>query len=244
MTKFNKIERGDIVQIAERFLWEEEAKSARDYLLQDRCLSEDVLRSFHVGFLPDDLNHKLRGRIILPLYDASGNLICINSRAIREENDGLPKYWHETYEKSLYLYGLNIAKHEMRRCRFAIVVEGQIDVLQLHKHGAKNAIAICGSTLSYTQYSMILRYCEEIVLILDNDENKAGQRATSKIASAISKFSEGVESGSFVALEYKMISLELKSAKDPDEFVKKFGFEALKYSIRNKLMELRSRNDY
>jgi DNA primase len=241
--RFDKVEREDILRMAEAYLWEPEAELARDYLLKTRRLSEDVCRDFRIGYLPDDLDHQLHGRIILPLFDASGNLVCITSRIPRDHQDSdiLPHYWHEHYEKSYYLYGMHLAKQWIRKWRFAILVEGQFDVLQMHKEGVKNTIGLCGPNLSLLQYATIRRYAEELILLLDNDVNQAGQKAMDKIGALLSKYSPAFDQ---VQLVYKVGRVNLEKAKDPDEFIKTLGYPALHAKIKQTLRELRSKYAY
>lgn len=241
-SKFDKVEREDILRMAEAYLWEPGAEVGRDYLLKTRQLSEDVLREFHVGYLPEDLDHKLAGRIIFPMFDASGHLVCITSRIPRDQrsSDVLPRYWHETYEKSYYLYGMDVAKSWMRKWGFAILVEGQIDVLQMHKHGLKNVVASCGSSLSILQYATILRYCDELVLLLDNDPNQSGQKATNRILKNVSEYAAY---GS-MQMQYKIATVQIEKEKDPDEFIKKHGISELHAKIKYTIRELRSKYVY
>lgn len=238
--RFDKVERENIVQIAETYLWEDETKTGLDYLLNIRHLNEEVLRTFRIGYLPDDLDHQLRGRIILPLYDSSNNLICITSRTIKssQENELLPRYWHEAYEKSFYLYGLQIAKEYMRNWDFAILCEGQIDTLRLHQCGFKNAVAICGTSLHLMQYALIRRYCEYTIAILDNDDNKAGQKGMDKIKRMVSSVSSK-KSPWYKNGEYKVGYVQIDKAKDPDEYLQVCGYESLRDKIKTTLAEIR-----
>lgn len=234
-SRFDIVERNEIVRLSQEALWTDEAALARDYLINQRRLSEGIIRQFELGYIPDDVNHQLHGRIIMPLRDASGNLIAITSRVPRKplDNDPLPVYWHEKYEKSFYLYGLNIAKKSMRKSGFAILVEGQFDVLQMHCAGAINTLGLCSTNLHKVQLSMISRYCEDIILCLDNDDNKSGQKGVSKIIK------------NFFNKETNRIGVvTLDGAKDPDEYIKKYGFNPLKSLIHKELNRIRENYAY
>lgn len=244
-SRFSKIERDDILQMSKDCLWGPEGEVAREYLLVKRQLSEDIIRSFKLGYLPNDLNHQLRGRIIIPLFDASGNLVVITSRTMTEESY-LPKYWHETYEKSMFLFGADLAKKWMRKYRFALVVEGQFDVMQLHKAGMKNTIGLCSTNMSDMQYAIICRYCDEVVLMLDQDsqETRAGQKGVEKIMQKVWSPVLGGDLNSTTCPKYKIRPLILKNAKDPDEYVTKYGFDSLRENIHQVVQELRNKYVY
>ena len=223
--RFGIVERQDIVEKASECLWTDEATEARQYLVDKRNLSEDVIKEFRLGYIPENVNHQLQGRIILPLFDASGNLISVTSRLIRQPNetDILPVYWHEAYEKSFYLYGINVAKTFMRKWRFAIVVEGQFDVLQLNESGLQNSVALCSTNLSDFQLAVIYRYCDEVVLLLDNDQ--AGNKASDKILKKYTKHS--------------IDRVSVNGLTDADEFIRNRGFAPLRSQIKHVVKGLR-----
>ena len=205
----------------------------------------------------------MRGRIILPLFDPTGNLIAIGSRSINNQFQGLPVYWHESYEKPYYLYGINLARSFLRRHNFCILTEGQFDVLQLHAHGVKNVVGLCGNKMSDVQMSVIHRYCSDIVLLLDTDANQAGQIGAAKITSGNqsslrydnSRYREtldrkGMSFPSPISIGYAdgfcsntrpIISATFPENSDPDSFVRKYGIDELKKIVQGKLHELRNR---
>lgn len=210
-----------------------------DYLMKERLLSEGVIREFGLGYIPSNVRHQLAGRVIFPLYDPSNNLIVLSSRNV-DGISNLPVYWHESYEKDFYLYGANLAKHAMRRWHFALVVEGQFDAIRLYDHGMKNTVAICGTKFSDTQLATIHRYCEEVVVILDADDNRAGQKASEKIQDKIRYAAVG--SGDFQADDYrtKINTLTFHENLDPDEYLRKYGINQLKALVKEKVRELRN----
>lgn len=239
---FSLVERQLITDKAHQCLFTNAGEPARKYLMQDRGLGESVLREFHVGYMPDWVSHKLHGRIILPMYDPSGNLVVLNSRSLGEPTDEMPKYWHEHYIKSHFLYGVQQAKEAMRHFGFVVLCEGQIDVLQFHHHGVKNVVGLGSGNLSDVQRSVIYRYCEEIDLLLDRDENQAGHKATTKI------IEEEMARGGVGTLgreapsscdkyEAKIIPILIPQQYqpyklDPDSFIMKYGIEEMKRVIR------------
>lgn len=219
------------------------------YLVEKRKLSKDVIKAYGLGYIPAHAPNQLAGRVIFPLYDPSGNLIVLVSRNVNG-NDYLPVYWHEHYKKSHFLYGLNVAKEAMRKWKFVVVVEGQVDVLQLNNHGVDNVIGLGCTKLSGVQLAVIHRYCDRIILLLDSDIDKegkegAGQVGTSKILetthirqkSRLDSFGE-VESG--FDPKYKIASVTLPLGKDPDIYILENGMGNLKKLIRQQLSKIRT----
>lgn len=236
--RFDSLERVEIHQKSQRCLWSTQGQPGLSYLVDQRRISEATIRSFQLGYLPASLNHQLADRIIFPIFDASRNLIAISSRRIDDSKESLlPVYWHEAYEKSFYLYGIEQAIPSMRKWRFVILVEGQFDVLQLHNHGFINAVGLCSTNLSDMQMATIYRYCEEIVLILDKDKdsNQAGQKGTKK---ALERFG-AYQFHSSPVYRDKMTFVEFDEETDPDRFLIDHGASVLWSMIRLKVQELR-----
>lgn len=128
--RFSLVEREKIVNNAHQCLWTADGKPGFDYLVSQRKLSEDTIRKFRLGYIPLHVEHQLRGRIIFPLYDPSGNLIIVNSRRVVDDGIPLPVYWHESYEKSFYLYGIELSRSSIQKHGFAIVcLDGDQDTI-------------------------------------------------------------------------------------------------------------------
>ena len=221
--RFSLVERESIVEKSQACLWSDDGKEGLEYLLEHRKLSEDAIRQFGLGYIPNDIKHQLAGRIILPIWDASDNLIAISSRRISENNDLLPVYWHESYEKSFYLYGIQNAKEHIRQWDFAIVVEGQFDVIQLHNHGMKNTVGLCSTNLDEMQLSVIYRYSDQVVLLFDEDENLSGQEGIQRAMKTASKSIGSSSDQGWTKYGYKIVPVSFGENTDPDEFVCKYG---------------------
>lgn len=252
--RFSLVEREEIVNKACRCLWSPSGKPGREYLLETRGLSEETIKEFQLGYIPFFVTHQLRGRIIFPIFDPSRNLVAISSREIfKSENNFLPVYWHESYQKTFYLFGVENAYKEFRRAKFAIVVEGQFDVLQLHNHGIRNAVGLCGNKMSDVQISVVNRYCQEIVLLLDRDENLSGQRGADKIAGAAFEEVRTLDGEkmkfpvpwhqrkSFATIRRRIVPVVLPETGDPDEFIKKHGVKELRKIIKGERREFANR---
>jgi len=237
--RFSIVEREVIVEKASKCLWTDSGRSGLKYLKEKRKLDDDVIKEFKIGYMPRFLDHQLNNRIILPIYDSSNNLIAISSRMIDNSNSPLPVYWHESYEKSFYLYGINNSKLAMSKLDYTIVTEGQFDVLQLFNHGIRNVVGLCANKMSKVQTSVVYRYSKFIVLMLDNDRNQAGQNGAKKIINNKYQFgTKGYYSSSF---SYEnIVNLVLPELGDPDEFLQKYGVDKLKKLIEGKVREFKN----
>ncbi len=221
-------------------------RQALEYAL-GRGMSKSILTTFGVGYAPDSwdsmvnamlakgytdeelkesglvtvsrktngLLDRFRDRLMFPIIDVRGNVIGFGGRIIKNDPDAA-KYLNspETliFNKRKNLFGLNLAKKSKRG--FLILVEGNIDVVALHQYGFDNAVASLGTSLTEEQAALMTRYADQVVLIYDGDE--AGQNATKRAIPILEK----------AGLQVKV--LQMRDAKDPDEFLKKFGADRFK----------------
>ena len=150
---------------------------------------------------------RFRGRIMFPIYDAQGNIAGFGGRTLKGDD---AKYVNTPegmlYHKSSLLYGLPLAKEQLRTTRSALLVEGYFDVVAAHRAGVKNVLGVCGTALTDIHAKLLKRYVDRVVLCMDQD--KAGRAAAEKAFQILSRCGLQV---SFLALP----------AKDPDEFVQK-----------------------
>jgi DNA primase len=241
--RFDSVHREDILTRSKRFLWKLGGKKGLDYLRVSRGLSDDTIRTYNLGYIPPEVDHQLAGRIIIPIFDPSGQLVVVSSRQVSEEDDSfLPVYWHERYEKSLFLFGLDVAKEAIRRERACIVVEGQFDVMRMYDSGIKNVVGACGSKLSIWQLAIILRYCPYVLLMFDRDTNYSGQKGMSKTTKEL-----GVPDlnrrGCRSQAGYVLETVDLPENGDPDDLIQKHGADYLRVIIDNKLHLIREKYD-
>lgn len=156
---------------------------------------------------------RFRNRLMFPIIDVRGNVIGFGGRVM---DNSTPKYLNspETliFNKRKNLFGLNLAKKTDKD--FLILVEGYMDAIALHQYGFDCAVASLGTSLTEEHAALLTRYTENIVLIYDGDE--AGQRAAQRAIPMLEK----------AGLHIKV--LQLKDAKDPDEYLKKFGADRFK----------------
>ena len=208
--------------------------------VQKRGLNKAAITSFGIGFAPDSWNmlvdamrkkgytdqelkdadlvgekngrvyDRFRNRLMFPIIDIRGNVIGFGGRVL---DDSKPKYLNSNetliFNKRKNLFGLNLAKKTKEDS--IILVEGNIDVVTLHQYGFDNAVASLGTSLTEEQVALLSRYTEQVVLTYDGDE--AGQRAAQRAIPMLEK----------AGLRVKV--LQMKDAKDPDEFLHKFGAE-------------------
>ena len=166
-----------------------------------------------------------RNRLMFPVFDVRGNVIGFSGRIL---GDGEPKYMNSpetpVFNKSKNLFGLNLAKKT--KLGSIILCEGNVDVVALHQAGFDNAVASLGTSLTPEQARLISRYVNEVVIAYDGDS--AGQKATARAIGILEK------------LDVKVRVLTMTGAKDPDEYIKKFGAD----SFRNLLAKSEDHTDY
>lgn len=164
-------------------------------------------------------------RIIFPIIDKSKRVIAFGGRSIGEE---LPKYLNSSdtpvYKKSNSLYALNLAKSTARE-EF-ILCEGYMDTIALHSAGFDNAVATLGTALTEEQARLIARHTQCVIIAYDSDE--AGKKATHRAT------------GIFEQAGVQAKVLRLSGAKDPDEYIKKYGAEKLEKLIKNSVSAIAS----
>lgn len=233
-----------------------EGKEALEYL-QKRKFSPGLIKHFGLGYSPNSFNALMnhlkhngftekemvsgflcgiskktgkpfdlfRNRVIIPIIDTKGNVIAFGGRVL---DDSLPKYLNSSdtpvFKKSKNLFALNYARKE---CSDRIILcEGYMDVIALHGAGFTNAVATLGTAITPEQARIMERYTKSVVIAYDSDE--AGQRAADKAFKLLGE----------VGLDVKI--LKMNGAKDPDEFIKKFGPER----FRRLLDESKTHFDY
>ena len=217
------------------------AENAVDYLMNKRKLPKSAITRFGIGYAPDSfdalrshmisLGYKdeelkeaflcgksktgkyfdyFRGRIMFPIIDNFGNVIAFGGRAIGDKE---PKYLNSSdtpvFKKSRNLYSLNFA----RTCcsEELILCEGYMDVIGVNLAGLSNAVATLGTALTSDQARIMAKYTKKVVIAYDSDG--AGTAATKR---AIPMLTDA-------GLEVRVLHMD--GAKDPDEYVKKFGAE-------------------
>jgi DNA primase len=161
---------------------------------------------------------RFRGRLMFPIYDASGRLSGFGGRLI---GPGEPKYLNSAdspvFTKGKLLYGLNWARQAIRRDERLLLVEGYFDVVRLVLAGIESVVAPLGTALTEEQAAMIARQTKNVFLLYDSDT--AGQKATFRAGDLL--LAQGVS--------VRVVSLP--DGEDPDTFVDSHGGAALEAQI-------------
>lgn len=156
---------------------------------------------------------KFRRRIMFPIHNEQGVVIGFGGRTLGNDQ---PKYLNSpesvVFHKGSELYGLHLAKPEIRKTRTAVVLEGYTDVIMMHQHGETRAVAGLGTSVTETQIMRLFRMADVIVFCFDAD--KAGRAAADRAARMVAELMLDGKSAQF---------LTLPGAEDPDSYVQKFG---------------------
>ncbi len=219
-------------------LCDKENAFALDYL-RKRNLSNETIKKFGIGYAPqksglgrylrekgfsfseaedaaliykgkDGHFDKFRGRIMFPVFDITGKVVAFTGRTIFDDK---AKYVNSNgsliYNKSKILFAFNFAK-DSPRDEF-LLMEGNVDVISLHQGGFTNAIAPMGTAFTVEQAKLIKKYKNKVVLCYDSDA--AGQKAVYATGKIL--MDEGIT----------VRVLTVTGAKDPDEYINKYGAE-------------------
>jgi DNA primase len=156
---------------------------------------------------------RFRARLIFPVFDSQGRPVAFGGRAIRPGDE--PKYLNSpetaAYTKGRHLYGLHLSRDEIRKKRFAILVEGYLDLIIPYQFGVRNMVASLGTALTPEQVKLLGRFARKVVVNYDGD--KAGVQAAKRAIETL------------LAEDFEVKVLVLPDNADPDEFIKEQGVE-------------------
>jgi DNA primase len=220
---------------------------ALQYVFKQRGLSKEIVQTFQIGYAPDSgdalvqflrkkgfTNQELsdggltnrfggdlfRGRMMVPLMDASGQVIGFTGRILQDEPNA-PKYLNTPqsplYDKSRHVFGLSQAKESIRKNDYTVVVEGNLDVVSSHQVGIKQVVATAGTAMTESHLKALVRLSPNVRLAYDGDV--AGLAATER----------SIPIAQNVGTELTIISLP-DDVKDPDELIQK-GVQLWQQSI-------------
>lgn len=155
------------------------------------------------------LGDMFRGRLMIPLQDPQGRVIGFTARLLADDPNA-PKYINTPqtllYDKSRHVYGLHLAKEALRKKKYAVIAEGNLDVIASHQAGVRQVVATAGTALTEYQLKTLGRFTPDIRLSFDADS--AGVSATERAIPIASK----------VGVSLSIITIP--SGKDPDELIK------------------------
>jgi DNA primase len=214
--------------------------------LKKRGLTKEIIEEFNIGYAPNEWNglvdffkkknlpldlaeeaglilakedshghyDRFRDRLMFSITNTMGDPIGFGGRVL---DTSLPKYINspetQIYHKGNTLYGLYQTGRYIRSESYALIVEGYMDLISLYQYGIKNTVAPLGTALTLDQCRILTRFTKNVVLLFDGDD--AGQAAMEKSLPLL------FEAGCYPK------GLVLTEAKDPDEFVRSFGAQAL-----------------
>lgn len=247
----------EINKTAARFFFDrlksDEGKTCREYLVR-RGLKAQTVQKYGMGFAPNSwtaLKTYMLGegfteqelidaslisrsqkntkntydffvnRAMFPFIDLRGNIVGFGGRAL--SNEDKRKYLNSkdtlVYQKNKFLFSMNFAKNAAVKDKKILLCEGNLDVISLNQAGFENAVASCGTALTPEQVKLISNYADEVIICYDSDE--AGQKATRKAINLLS------EAG------LKTNVIKMADAKDPDEYINKFGEVKFRHLLDN-----------
>ncbi len=163
---------------------------------------------------------RYRKRLMFPIMDVSGKVIAFGGRKL-ENNDKIAKYINSNenlvYSKKKHLFALNLAKQS--DSKKIILVEGYMDAISLYQRGFNNVVASLGTALTEEQGRLLRKYCEQVILSYDSDG--AGQEAIMRGLAILEN--QGCDAR----------VLQMEGAKDPDEYVIKYGSGRFNLLVEN-----------
>lgn len=194
-----------------------------DYLVKKGYKKEDLIEAGVCAEKNGRLYDEMAMRVVFPVIDHTGKVVGFSGRAL--ENDKFAKYKNTKatplFNKSSNIYCINFLRKARLEKNYAILVEGQMDVVALQQAGINNAIATMGTAFNKNHVQTLQRFVDSAIVCFDGDS--AGQKATIKSLEPL------MEEG----LEIKVLSLPEKT--DPDEYIKKYGKESFENLIINAL---------
>lgn len=184
---------------------------------------------------------RFRQRLIIPIRDARGQVIGFGARALAD--DQVPKYLNSPqnllFDKSATLYGLDLAKQHIRQHEQVVIVEGYMDVIQAHQHGARNVVAQMGTALTEQQLKILKRMTDHFVLALDADTagNAATLRGINVARESLNRETVPVPTARGLIRYESRLNADIRIAtlpagKDPDDILKE-GLDVWQAIIKN-----------
>jgi DNA primase len=212
------------------------SKMAIDYVFKKRQFTKETALTWRLGYAPNtgkalveflkkqgyhEAEIKLAGltnrfggdmfreRLMIPLADAQGRIVGFTARQLGVDDNG-PKYINTPgtplYDKSRHVYGLHLAKESIRKSKFVVLAEGNLDVIMSHQAGVKQVVATAGTALTEPHLKTLGRLTGDIRLCFDADN--AGLNATERAIPIASK------------TKVSLSIINIPSGKDPDELIK------------------------
>ena len=184
----------------------------KDYMLAEGYSEKELIEASLLGVSQKNgrAYDFFVNRAVFPFIDLMGHIVGFGGRTL---GDDKRKYLNSKdtvgYNKNRFLFSMNFAKDKSVRSREIVLCEGNLDVISLNQAGIENAVASCGTALTPEQAKLLSNYADSVIICYDSDE--AGRKATNRAIPILTE----------AGLKPKVINVE--NAKDPDEFIQKFG---------------------
>jgi DNA primase len=180
-----------------------------DFLKAKKFTDDEIKRAGLSAQRYRGIGDMFRGRIMIPLADPQGRIIGFTAR-ILDDDPNAPKYINTPqtllYDKSRHVFGLHLAKEAIRRSNYAVVSEGNLDVIASYQAGVKQVFATAGTAMTEQHLKALSSFTNDIRLAFDAD--KAGVAATERALPIASR----------VGIALSIVTID--SGKDPDELIK------------------------
>lgn len=194
-----------------------------EFLLNKGYSTEDILK---VGLIKEGEKgyyDTFRDRVMFPIFLSGTTKVIAFGGRILEDRKGIAKYLNspetEIFDKGSNLYGIDERGSLIRKKSYAILMEGYMDVLAAKSYGFDVALASLGTAFTANQAKLLKRYTSNVIISYDMD--KAGQDASERTSLILKEYG------------FNIRVLQFKDAKDPDEFLKKFGREKFLEAVKN-----------
>ncbi len=229
-----------------------EGTLAKEYLSK-RSINDEIIKEFRIGLSLNDNTYlynvltkknydintldelglitkdglkaydKFVNRIMIPITNLDGDVVGFTGRIFNNEDSAKYINTKETilYKKGNILFNYYNAKNYIRDSKLAILVEGNMDAIRMYATGVKNVLALMGTAITKEQIEILKKLRVPIILMLDNDS--AGELATLNVGNELNKNN----------IETKVV--RLKEAKDPDEYIVKFGIDKFRDAIKHSI---------
>jgi DNA primase len=241
----------EINQAAARYYYDKfwEKENPAYVYMKERGLSDKTMRTFGIGYaagsdgllahfnaagtdlalagelglvkaMDSRYRDKYFNRVVFPYINVRNKVIGFSARAL---GDGKPKYINSdaspVFKKRDNLYALSVTAQAIRAKNKAILVEGPMDAIALYEKGFENVAASLGTALTEGQAARLRKMCEDVLIAYDGDA--AGVKAAIAAVDILRK----------AGLKVKVLSVPQENAKDPDEYIRKFGHDAFEKLI-------------
>lgn len=208
-----------------------------EYLLKEEFSTEDLIKS-GIFYQNDhsELVDRFRGRIIIPLRNARGQIVAFSGRVFQDGSQQTAKYLNspetDIFKKGNMLFNLDKSRLPIRNRNQVLVAEGFMDVISLSVAGFENAVASMGTSLTTDHLNQLAKMASSIVLAFDGDI--AGQKATSRAFEQAFNVNKNID----------IKAIKIPNQLDPDEWIKQKGKESFQQLINQSISQFEFNRDY